>query len=67
VRAFKTGLAPLTLGLLLATGWILADPVRDQIGAIVLIGVTIAVMLKTRLSPLWMVALGAVVGALGWI
>jgi chromate transporter len=29
--------------------------------------VTIAVMLKTRLSPLWMVALGAVVGALGWI
>jgi len=67
VRAFKTGLAPLTLGLLLATGWILSDPVRDRPAAIVLIGVTIAVMLKTRLSPLWMVALGAVVGALGWI
>jgi chromate transporter len=67
VRAFKTGLAPLTLGLLLATGWILADPVRDRPAAIVLIGVTVAVMLKTRLSPLWLVAAGAVVGALGWI
>ncbi|WP_255358695.1 MULTISPECIES: chromate transporter [unclassified Rhizobacter] len=67
VRAFKTGLAPLTLGLLLATGWILADPVRDRPAAIVLIGVTVAVMLKTRLSPLWLVALGAIVGALGWV
>jgi chromate transporter len=67
VRAFKTGLAPLTLGLLLATGWILADPVRDRPAAIVLIAVTVAVMLKTRLSPLWLVAAGAVVGALGWI
>jgi len=67
VRAFKTGLAPLTLGLLLATGWILADPVRDRPAAIVLIAVTVAVMLKTRLSPLWLVAAGAAVGALGWI
>lgn len=67
VRAFKTGLAPLTLGLLLATGWILSDPVRGEPGAIVLIGLTIVVMLTTRLSPLSMVALGAVVGALGWV
>lgn len=67
VRAFKTGLAPLTLGLLLATGWILADPVRDQPGALVLIGVTIVAVLKTRWSPLWLVALGAVAGALGWV
>lgn len=67
VRAFKTGLAPLTLGLLLATGWILADPVRDQVGAVALIGLTIAVTLKTRLSPLWMVALGAAAGAFGLV
>lgn len=26
VRAFTTGMAPLTLGLLLATGWVLAEP-----------------------------------------
>lgn len=67
VRAFTTGLAPLTLGLLLATGWILSDPVRGQLSAVALIAITVAVMLKTKLSPLWLVALGAVAGALGWI
>ena len=34
VRAFTTGMAPLTLGLLLATGWVLAEPfVRVPISA----------------------------------
>lgn len=71
VRAFATGMAPLTLGLLAATGWVLAEPfvrASDQrLGALALIGVTIAVMLKTKLSPIWLVALGAAVGALGGI
>jgi chromate transporter len=69
VRAFATGMAPLTLGLLLATGWVLAEPfVRapgQRLGALALIAVTIVTMLKTRTSPIWLVALGAVVGALG--
>jgi len=70
VRAFKTGLTPLTIGLLVATGWLLARPYVDfsaqGIGAIALIVVSIALMLRTRVSPMWLVALGAVVGALGW-
>jgi len=70
VRAFKTGLTPLTIGLLVATGWLLARPYVDLsargVGAIVLIGVSIALMLRTRVSPMWLVGLGAVVGALGW-
>jgi chromate transporter len=28
--------------------------------------VSIVLMLRTRVSPMWLVALGAVVGALGW-
>lgn len=71
VRSFTTGMAPLTLGLLLATGWVLAEPfVREPTqrwGALALIGVSIAAMLRTKLSPMWLVALGAVVGALGGI
>lgn len=71
VRAFVTGMAPLTLGLLLATGWVLAEPFVKQpdqrIGTLVLIAVTIGVMLKTKLSPIWLVALGAAVGALGGV
>ena len=69
VRAFVTGMAPLTLGLLLATGWVLAEPFVTQpdqrLGALGLIAVTIAVMLRTKTSPIWLVALGAAVGALG--
>jgi len=71
VRAFTTGMAPLTLGLLLATGWVLAEPfvrVPDQrVGALALIAVTIVAMMRFRLSPMWLVALGAVVGAAGGI
>ncbi|HNW62368.1 MAG TPA: chromate transporter [Piscinibacter sp.] len=71
VRAFTTGMAPLTLGLLLATGWVLAEPfVRvpgQRVGALALIAVTIVAMMRFRLSPMWLVALGAVVGAAGGI
>ncbi|WP_341889854.1 chromate transporter [Variovorax sp. YR752] len=71
VRAFTTGMAPLTLGLLLATGWVLAEPFvrvpEQRWGALALIAVTLAVMLRSKLSPMWLVALGAVVGALGGI
>jgi chromate transporter len=70
VRAFTTGLTPLTVGLLTATGWVLAEPyVGDpahRIGALALIAISIAVLTATRWSPMWLVALGAVVGGLGW-
>jgi chromate transporter len=65
VRAFTAGLAPLTLGLLLATGWILTEPVRGSPGAMLLVPLTVAVMLMTKLSPIWLVAAGALAGALG--
>lgn len=65
VRAFTHGLAPLTIGLLLATGWILAGPAAGHAGPMLLVGATVAVMLATRLSPMWAVGLGALVGAVG--
>jgi chromate transporter len=71
MRAFTTGLTPLTIGLLMATGWVLAQPyVRDGLrstGAIALIAFSVAVMLRTRLSPMWLVAVGAIIGALGGV
>jgi chromate transporter len=70
VRAFTAGMAPLTIGLLFATGWLLAEPFVRQpahrIGALALMALTLVVMLKTRVSPIWLIAVGAVVGALGW-
>ena len=59
-------MAPLTLGLLLATGWLLAEPARRSVGGVVLVVVTVLVMLRSKLSPMWLVAVGAAVGAAGW-
>ena len=67
LRAFKAGMAPLTLGLLLATGWILTEPTRDRWACAALVGGTVLLMLRTRLGPLWPIAAGALVGACGWI
>lgn len=68
VRAFKAGLAPLTIGMLLATGWVLTEPLRDhRVATAGLVLAAVAFMHFTRRSPLWPIALGAGVGALGWV
>jgi len=67
MRAFSAGMAPLTLGLLLATGWVLTAPVRNSWGAMLLVPLTVLLLLKTAVSPIWLVAAGAVVGAMGWV
>jgi len=65
VRAFTSGMAPLTIGLVLATGWVLTEPSRGSPGAIALVAVSALAMLRTKINPLWLVGLGALVGGLG--
>jgi chromate transporter len=67
LRAFTTGMAPLTIGLLLSTGWILMEPTRGQWGGALLVALTLLLMLRTRCSPLWPISAGAVAGAAGWV
>jgi chromate transporter len=67
LRAFTTGMAPLTLGLLAATAWILLEPARQGWPTAALVLGTLVFMLRTRWSPLWPVAAGAVAGTLGWV
>lgn len=67
VRAFKAGFAPLTIGLLFATGWVLADPPRAAWPVLAVVAATVVLCLRTRLGPLWLVAGGMIVGALGWV
>ena len=67
LRAFTAGLTPLTIGLLVATGWILLQPVGLRVGAGVLVVGTLWLMLRTRRSPLWAIATGAVAGVMGWL
>lgn len=67
LRAITTGLGPVTIGLLLSTGWILLEPTRHNGVAWLLVAATLWFMLRTRGSPLWPICIGALVGGLGWI
>jgi chromate transporter len=67
VRAFTAGMAPLTIGLVVATGWVLTEPTRGSPTAWALVAVTVLVMGWTKVSPMWLIGLGALVGAAGWI
>lgn len=70
VRAFKTGMAPLVVGLVLATGWLLAalydQPGRDW-RLWTLIAATTLLVWRTRIHLLWLIGAGAVLGALGLV
>jgi chromate transporter len=63
----RHALAPVTIGLLLATGAIVMQGAGHSIGAIALTLVTVVVGLKTQWNPLWLIAAGAVLGVVGWI
>ena len=64
IRAFHSGMGPITIGLLLATGWILASPNRERPELLAVCALTAVLTLSTRLNPLWLLAGGAVVGVL---
>jgi len=70
VRAFRWGMMPLVVGLVLATGWILA---ARETGAAhgwapwLLSAACMLLVWKTRLHLLWMLGAGALVGALGFL
>lgn len=67
VRAFTAGLAPVTVGMLAATAWVLTDGTRAQMLCLPVVLLTAGVAATTQVSPLWLVAAGAALGAMGWI
>ncbi len=70
VRAFKQGLTPIVLALLIATGWLLATGGRydsDQWKLWLLTLVTTVVVWRTRIHLLWLLGAGALLGAIGWV
>jgi chromate transporter len=63
----RRGLAALTIGLLLSSGWILAVGSAHHWTAGIVTLLTIVLMLKTRVHPLVLVAIGAGAGLLGLV
>jgi len=63
-RLIQTGLTPVTVGLVAAGAALLAVSTTTGVVTGLITLATVAVVLRTRLHPLWMLALGAVLGAL---
>lgn len=70
VRAFKLGMSPIVIGLLLATGWIMAEAHHDltQDWPIWLLTTVCALLVwRTKMHLLWLLGAGAVLGWFGVI
>ena len=66
IRAFRAGMAPVTIGLLVATGWILMGDAPGWRTAL-LTAASALLVWRTRLHLLWLIAAGAVLGATGMV
>ena len=74
VRAFKLGMAPIVVALLIATGWILATANRHGDGSALqnwpgwlVTALTAAIVWRTRIHLLWLLGAGALLGWFGLI
>lgn len=63
VQAFVMGMAPLSVGLVVSTGFILGMPAYGSAWLIATMALTVLVCLRTKVSPLWLIAVGGLVGA----
>ncbi|TFZ08101.1 chromate transporter [Ramlibacter humi] len=70
VRAFKQGMAPIVIALLVATGWVLATgahPKASDAPMWALALATAVIVWRTRIHLLWLLGAGAVLGWFGLI
>jgi chromate transporter len=71
VRAFKQGMAPVVIALLLSTAWILGSSVAQNVEGgwrLALLAVAAGLVIwRTRLHLLWVLAFGALLGAFGLV
>jgi chromate transporter len=66
-RAVETGLAPITIGLILATGWLVAGGAHRGWRAYGISAAVAAVVLGTRVNPVWLFAAAGALGLLGLV
>jgi chromate transporter len=62
VQSFVMGLAPLTVGLVLSTGFLLGKPAYANPWLLATMAATVIICVRTRVSPLWLIAAGGLVG-----
>jgi chromate transporter len=65
--AMEHGLAPIAVGLVAASGWIIAHSAEKTMGQVMLTVVATLVLSFTKLNPLYLVVAGGFVGWMGWV
>jgi len=66
-RVIQTGLVPLTIGLIAASGILLAEGAARTWSTAAFTIATAVILMVTRISPIWMLAIGAGLGIAGLI
>ena len=69
-RGLKAGLTPLVVALLASTAWLLLSPSLTGDAALaagLFVLLATGVLWRTSVHLLWVLAAGAVVGAIGWV
>jgi chromate transporter len=63
----QAGLVPVTIGLLFAAAWLVGSGAIHTWKALAVSAAAAALMMVTRLNPLWFIAGGAMAGVLGFV
>ena len=66
-QVVRRGLAPLTIGLVIAGGYVMALAADIGWQSALVTAAAIGMMLGTRLNPLWILAAAGVLGGLGFV
>lgn len=70
VKAFKLGMAPVVIALLLSTGWLLTashNQIERDWPLWLLTLASLVLVWRTRIHLLWIIGSGAAIGAMGWV
>jgi chromate transporter len=70
VKAFKLGMAPVVIPLLVSTGWLLTashNQFQRDWPLWLLTLASVVLVWRTRIHLLWLIGCGAAIGALGWV
>jgi chromate transporter len=61
----RTSLAPVTIGLVIASGWVLAQAADTSWPGIAITAATVAALFWTKLNPMWLLAAAFCLGVIG--
>ena len=63
----RAALAPITVGLVLAGGYVLTESADHTWVAFAITAATVIVVVATEVHPLWLLAIAAAIGYAGWV